>query len=300
MFDAVKRIKDRLEQRSVQRSFGAGYIYRSARTVMVLSWLQIVVAAALLIAYIAQAQGGVLVLILLLVPTVAVGNFRIMQHAWRVLSFREQTQTMNDAIEQSQQLNRRLRAQRHDFANHLQVIQSLIQLEEYAQAEDYIRQVSRDIQVTGQVLRTSMAAVNALIAAKTAQAKERGLHMEIRGSASLEGLAMEQWEMCRVLGNLLDNAFDAAVQSHAPWITLDLAEGQGMLQLRVANGGPPIDEQAAAHLFEPGFTTKAEGQGMGLYIVRSTLEQYGGRVQVSSNARETVFSVTVPLQRVTS
>lgn len=70
-------------------------------------------------------------------------------------------------------------------------------------------------------------------------------------------------------------------------------EPQGV-RLSVANTGtsiPPDDQQ---RIFEPGVTTKSDGHGMGLFIVRETLRHYGGDIQVTSDAQETVFSGTVP------
>ena len=63
------------------------------------------------------------------------------------------------------------------------------------------------------------------------------------------------------------------------------------------NNGPAIDEATRARIFEPGFTTKATGQGMGLFIVSQTLTQLGGKLTLESHEGDTVFSGFVPRKR---
>ena len=58
-----------------------------------------------------------------------------------------------------------------------------------------------------------------------------------------------------------------------------------------------ISEKARARIFEPGFTTKATGQGMGLYIVSRTIAEMGGQITVESHDGDTVFSGFVPRKR---
>lgn len=70
-------------------------------------------------------------------------------------------------------------------------------------------------------------------------------------------------------------------------------EPQGV-RFSVANTGTPIPPDDQQRIFEPGVTTKSDGHGMGLFIVRETLRHYGGDIQVTGDAQETVFSGTVP------
>ena len=63
------------------------------------------------------------------------------------------------------------------------------------------------------------------------------------------------------------------------------------------NNGPAIPEKQRARIFEPGFTTKRTGQGMGLFIVNQTVTELGGRITVDSRDGDTVFSGFVPRKR---
>ena len=77
-----------------------------------------------------------------------------------------QKQALEEAYEQLEELNSTLRAQRHDFMNHIQVIYTLTELDDRPAALEYMDKVYGDIQKVGRVLKTTSPAVNALIAAK--------------------------------------------------------------------------------------------------------------------------------------
>ena len=102
--------------------------------------------------------------------------------------------------------------------------------------------------------------------------------------------------MCKVLSNLIDNAIDAMADlpNGKKHLTITLTENLKEYVFSVANTGTSIAPDDQQRIFEPGVTTKSDGHGMGLFIVRETLRHYGGDIQVTSDAQETVFSGTVP------
>ena len=211
----------------------------------------------------------------------------------------EQTRMIEDAYRQLENLNATLRCQRHDFMNHLQVVFSLTEMQEYDEAMQYIERVYGDIQRISSVLRTSIPAVNALIAAKNADCEEHGILFETEISSAWKDLPVSGWEMCRILGNLIDNAIDAIESSGnaaARHIRVSLAETPNAFTFRVSNDGPPIPARHIVSIFQLGFTTKSEGHGSGLSIVTQIMEAYGGRISVESDASETAFTGTIPKQ----
>jgi sensor histidine kinase regulating citrate/malate metabolism len=176
----------------------------------------------------------------------------------------------------------------------LQVVYSLMEMREYPEATDYLEKVYQEIRAVSSVLRTKSAAVNALLQVKAAACQEAGIALELNIQSGLEGLAMPRWEFCRILGNLLDNAMEAAQAAQVPRIGLDIAENLRGFLLSVRNNGPAIPQEMGERIFEPGVSSKGEGRGMGLSIVRQTLEDYGGQIEYTSDEEETAFQVTVP------
>ncbi|MEF7614279.1 ATP-binding protein [Aquincola sp. MAHUQ-54] len=103
----------------------------------------------------------------------------------------------------------------------------------------------------------------------------------------------------RVLVNLLDNAHRHAVERPGA-ITLALARlGEAQVQLSVASDGTPIAADVERHLFEPFFSTRSRGTGLGLYICRELCERYGAsieyRLRAADEPNRNEFSVTMPL-----
>lgn len=206
------------------------------------------------------------------------------------------------AYAQLESLNRDMRAQRHDFMNHIQVVYSLIEMNEPGEAMTYMDKVYGDMQRVSRMLRTACPAVNALIQAKTAEAEQRGAELRLSIAAKWDDELMPAWEICRVLANLIDNALDAACsvehpEGEKPSVELVLGEDLRTWFFSVRNNGPEIPEKAREHIFEPGFTTKRTGQGMGLYIVSQTVAEMGGRITLETHDGDTVFSGFVPRKR---
>ena len=212
------------------------------------------------------------------------------------------TQELEDAYTQLEDLNREMRAQRHDFMNHIQVVYSLIEMSEPGEAMAYMDKIYGDMQRVSRMMRTACPAVNALIQAKVVEASQRGAELKLSIAAKWDDPLMPAWEICRVLANLIDNALDAATSAELPAgekPTVELVLGEDLRSwfFSVRNNGPAIPEKQRAKIFEPGFTTKKTGQGMGLFIVSQTVSEMGGRITVESHDGDTVFSGFVPRKR---
>lgn len=202
--------------------------------------------------------------------------------------------SLDETVQAMTLQNRQLRVQRHDFLNHLQVVYSLMEMREYDEAMDYITQVYGDIRSVGKNLKTASAPVNALLMAKTQECRERGIHMDVDVRARWEDLPVADWEICRCLGNLIDNARDALKDTRHPKIRVTLTEDVRSFGFSVRNNGPRIDKEVMESIFEAGFSLKGEGRGMGLYITRQTLREAGGDITVTSDDRFTEFTGSLP------
>ena len=126
--------------------------------------------------------------------------------------------------------------------------------------------------------------------------EKAGVQVTLNITSTWKELPISGWEMCKVLSNLIDNAIDAMADlpDGKKHLTITLTENLKEYVFSVANTGTPIPPDDQQRIFEPGVTTKSDGHGMGLFIVRETLRHYGGDIQVTSDAQETVFSGTVP------
>ena len=201
---------------------------------------------------------------------------------------------MSDTIRNMAELNNTLRAQRHDFLNHLQVVYSLTEMGEPEEANRYIEKVYGQITAVSRSMKTASPAVNALLRVKLAECDAAGIPVTLTIRSDWSALPMEGWEMCKVLSNLIDNAIDAVRERGDGTLTVTLSEDLHALRFSVADTGAPIPESVRERLFEPGATGKPDGHGMGLYIVRETLRRAGGDIEARSDETETAFEGWVP------
>ncbi len=206
----------------------------------------------------------------------------------------------NDAIRESIdnlcELNDKLRMDRHDYLNHLQIVYGLMELEEYEEMNSYLRKVYKELLKTGKAVKTSKPAINALLAAKMAEAEAKEIEFLIDVKSDLKKLPMEDWELCKVLSNLIDNAVKALedYEAEEKKIRVNITETPERYIFSVEDNGPKIPENIREHIFKKGFSTKKEeGHGMGLAIVSEILSKNDGDIELTSDDEETVFTVSL-------
>jgi sensor histidine kinase regulating citrate/malate metabolism len=193
-------------------------------------------------------------------------------------------------------LNNTLRAQRHDFMNHLQVVYSLIEIGAFGEAQTYIEKEYESVEKVSGILKTGIPAVNAILQAKRQMCESRGITAVLDIRSTLAELPVPPWEFCRVLGNIIDNALHALREKDGDkTLTVSIFEDLQFYRFRIANNGPAIAKEYRERIFEAGFSLRSEnGDGMGLAICRRILSGYGGAITVQSDACETVFEGRVP------
>ncbi|GAA3656743.1 ATP-binding protein [Streptomyces chitinivorans] len=218
-----------------------------------------------------------------------------------------------------------LRSQAHEAANRLHTVVSLIELGrereavEFATAELELAQALTD-QVVAAVAEPVLAA---LLLGKAAQAGERGVELVLTRDSSVDdGLLppdLPARDLVTVLGNLIDNALDAASRAAgegAPAaargtpgdcladtparVTVTVRASEHELLLRVADTGPGIGPEEAEEVFRRGWSTKAGGhasRGLGLALVRQTARRHGGTVELAgAPGGGAEFTVRLPLR----
>ena len=276
-------------------------VKKAARFTVVINALQVAAMVVVLVYMVVHAptegrhiEIAAIAAALLIVLWGAIADIREALNAARIV---EQTRMLEEANRQLEDLNGTLRKQRHDFMNHLQVVFSLLELNEADEAMRYVESVYGDIKRTGSVLKTAIPAVNALIAAKRQDCEAQGIALTLHIGSSWQGMPVPGWEMCRVLGNLIDNAREALLADEATMdrrIDLTIDETPGAYTFRVANNGPAIPPQLHRSIFQLGFTTKSDGHGSGLSIVEEIVKDHGGQIRVESDEEHTVFIGSIP------
>lgn len=199
---------------------------------------------------------GKLVIILITVISF-VNGFISLRDIYHLVKVDSQNDMIREALTSVENLNNSLRAQRHDFLNHLQVVYGLIEMDEYDEARNYINRVYNDIQSVSKVLKTANPAVNALLQAKLMTAEKNNIITELNITSRLENMPVPSWELCRVLGNLIDNAIESLSEKHDNLhLLIELNEDIKSFIITVKDNGMGIPENIIHRIFDPGFTTK--------------------------------------------
>ncbi|TFD80664.1 sensor histidine kinase [Cryobacterium sp. Sr8] len=221
-----------------------------------------------------------------------------------VATIRDHTdlQSLGNELQGMRTLSDALRAQTHEHSNRLHVLFSLMELGRIPEALEF---ATRDLELSQQLtdeLVTSVdePVIGALLMGKAAQAHELGIALTVEASGSLSDSGLLVQDLVTVLGNLMDNALDAAVSGEAPrTVDLRVSSTADALVIEVADSGPGVAAEAEEDVFRPGFSTKdpgAYGRGLGLALVRQTVARLGGSL-VIGRRQGAVFTVTIPTHR---
>ncbi|WP_075865475.1 sensor histidine kinase [Carboxydothermus islandicus] len=204
--------------------------------------------------------------------------------------------TQLDYLNQIEELVRTLRLQRHNFNHELQVIYGLLEVEAFREAKEYIKKYLEEIAVTSELIKTDKLEITALLQTKASLAESRKINFKVEVKTSLRDLPLEVRDFNVILGNLIDNAFEAVerLPSDQRKVEVELTKDLMGYVFIVRNYGLPIKQEVIEKIFEPGFSTKGEGRGMGLYSVKKLVQKYNGDIQVKSDANWTIFTVQLP------
>jgi two-component system, CitB family, sensor kinase len=199
-----------------------------------------------------------------------------------------------------------LRAQAHEFANRLHTIAGLVELGRAEEAMKLIAQTSGlHQQLTESLLeRVGDPVLGALLLAKAAVASERGIELRVSEDTVMTRSWLESEDLITLVGNLVDNALDAAATSAGSrWVSVSVSDKSGDLVIKVHDSGPGVPSGVEEQIFQEGFSTKSgpakNRRGFGLALVMQVARRNGGDVSLENDGGA-VFTVRLPATVVAS
>jgi Signal transduction histidine kinase regulating citrate/malate metabolism len=220
-----------------------------------------------------------------------------------VVTLRDHTelQALTSRLDAERGFAESLRSAAHESANRLHTVVSLVELGRTEEAVSFATEELRTVQrLTDRVVEAVREPVlAALLLGKSAVAAERGVELRIDPEGELDAIGVDERALVTIVGNLIDNAIDAAGSGPPPQrVEVGLRGDGDSLLIRVADSGPGMDPATAAEAFQKGWTTKGDGRGLGLALVGQAVRRLGGELEVGRGQGEltgAVFTVRLPL-----
>ncbi|WP_175409730.1 sensor histidine kinase [Streptomyces sp. TRM64462] len=222
-----------------------------------------------------------------------------------VATLRDHTelQALSGELDSERGFTQALRAQAHEAANRLHTVVSLIEL---GRADEAVGFATAELELAQALTDRVVAAVGepvlaALLLGKSAQASERGVELVLTEDSRIDdgvlppGLSAR--DLVTVLGNLIDNAVEAAQGSDtSPRVTVTARVDGPELLLRVSDSGPGVAAADAESVFRRGWSTHGDGRGIGLALVRQAAHRARGTVTLARSPEGGAeFTVRLPL-----
>jgi len=196
----------------------------------------------------------------------------------------------------SEELNEKLRMYKHDFSNHLQIIQGLIHLGHGDRALKYLNKISGQGKMIYDTYEIGIPELEVVMYDALQQGKEQGIDVNIKTMELPSSLGINIYDLVKALTNLIKNAYEAMAlypEKHRV-LTIETFDDESSYIFKISNNIPLISREDQSRIFEKGFTTKAKGDGFGLYMVKSLIEKHQGTVDLIVDEDGNHFYVKIP------
>lgn len=202
---------------------------------------------------------------------------------------------MEKAVEQQlkhydkvSELNEELREFRHDYKNHMICLQSLMEAQAYQQADEYIKNITKQDIIESKNYFSGNRTADAILSDKNETAQKNGARINFSGCISDE---ISPTELCTILSNALDNAIEACERigdSGSLCVNVDCAVIQNVQIVKIRNPNN-VDSTVSAK-------ADKDHHGIGLYNIRRTVERLNGQMTIPQKVPEFILELEFPIK----
>lgn len=192
--------------------------------------------------------------------------------------------------EEVENMYQQMRGWRHDYKHHIQTMKAHLALGQYQELDDYLGDLDMDLTEMDTVLKTGNVRVDAMLNAKLAVAKARGIRVNAKAVVP-ERLAINEVDLCVIIGNMLDNAMEGCgkITEERQFIRVYMEVLKQQLYIYVSNSmGDQISQKGGQYL-----STKRGNHGFGLRRIDRTVKKYNGFL--NRQHEEGVFATEIML-----
>lgn len=189
-----------------------------------------------------------------------------------------------------------IRSQRHDFNFHLNAIYALINDKNYLDCKKYIEDIVKDAGYINELLPLHHPIIGAMLNTFKEIANQKGIEINYYIYDNLIDMPCSVYEMNKILGNLIQNAIDEIQDKNQNnlKIDVDILKERGSIILKVRNY-IDMEKNITRNIFDIGYTTKKNHEGLGLPMIQKILLKYNGVIYSEILDKEISFIVRIPV-----
>lgn len=185
-----------------------------------------------------------------------------------------------------------MRGWRHDYHNHIQVMKAYLSLGKYEDMDEYLNDLDKDLTDIDTVLKTGNLMVDAILNSKLSMAISQGININAKATVP-KNLQVADVDLCVIIGNLMDNAMEAAIKLENPedrFIRVYIREMKGQLYISITNSvGGEVKKVNLEYIS----TKLGLNHGFGLKRIDSIVNKYNGFINRQNE--EGVFATEIIL-----
>lgn len=190
----------------------------------------------------------------------------------------------------------KMRADSHEYKNHLNAIYGVLQVGDYDQIKDlvkgYIQNVSNEEHLI-ELSKINNQLIRALIYSKISYATSIGINFKYYIKSSLKDISISDSELVIIMSNILNNAIEASSESDDKYVELTLGKKDNKYNIVVKNSVNNEDVINVLEMFNYGYSNKGDERGVGLYNVKTIVDNNGGEILVDVD--EKIFTMEIKI-----
>ncbi len=190
----------------------------------------------------------------------------------------------------------KIRADSHEYKNHLNAIYGILQVGDYDQIKDlvkgYIQNVSNEDHLI-ELSKIKNQLIRALIYSKISYATSIEINFKYYIKSSLESIGISDSELVIIMSNILNNAIEASSESDDKYVELTLSKKDNKYDIVVKNSVSNNDYINISEMFNYGYSSKGDERGVGLYNVKTIVYNNGGEILVDID--ENIFTMEIKI-----
>lgn len=190
----------------------------------------------------------------------------------------------------------KMRADSHEYKNHLNAIYGVLQVGDYNQIKDlvkgYIQNVSNEDHLI-ELSKINNQLIRALIYSKISYATSIGINFKYYIKSSLKDINVSDSELVIIISNLLNNAIEASSESDDKYVELTLSKKNNKYDIMIKNSVNNGYFINVSEMFNYGYSSKGDERGVGLYNVKNIVQNNGGEILIDID--EDIFTIEIKI-----